>query len=183
MGSTKSSKVQYFNNVILPDAMRKRDRDGVMHHGLAIYDMHVTNIKNVELYNLFAGHKFLFVVIPAGMTGMLSPGDQPSFNGKFKKRMRTQYSQHVTARLTEWLDEGKEAEEFVQETRWSRLKPDHARWIVQAHGCITEQDIIKAWTGCGIYPSELQLISDTEDDDEESDDEDLAAFLESDSDE
>ena len=125
---------------------------------IAIYDMHKTNTADENVYALLAEINCFYSLIPAGLTKYVQPMDVYA-NAQIERIGKDIYNDWYAGKVLEWINSGKDVKDFVIDTRWSVMKPIHARWLVQIFNSLPADVMSKSFELAGIKSYDPSLDS------------------------
>ena len=110
--------------------------------------------KGDEMESLLLENNILSVIVPSNCTDLLQPLDL-SVNNPLKDHLRCSFQSWYSQHVSKQLEEGKEPEDVLIDTRLSVMKPLSAKWITSAydylrsesrivHGGVRETGIVEA---------------------------------------
>ena len=93
------------------------------------------------------------VPVPANMMHFFQPLD-PTVNGSAKKFIRRKFVAYYSNEVKSQLDSGKELDDVEVDFRMSKIKPLHAKWLIDMYNYFTNekgsQIVMKGWKKAGI---------------------------------
>lgn len=144
--STTETMKQYITEVLVPYFANVRTQLNLDENKKALCILDVFRAHRVqEVMELFSQNNILLAFVPANCTGELQPLDL-SGNGTFKDELRAQFTAWYADQVPD------DDSSFSMDMKLSTLKPQHARWVINAWQALREHKecLIAGWQKSGI---------------------------------
>ena len=152
--SNTQESLKLIDEIMIPYLETEREKLKLEsdHRALLIIDVFSGQVTNPVLENLQENHIKL-VRVPPNMTHLLQPLDL-TVNGSAKSYLKRRFTEWFSGKISEELDAGKQLEQIEIKLHLSKLKPLHAKWLVDLYNYLTSvkgQEIIaNGWKSAGI---------------------------------